>query len=150
TFATWTLGAPDVVTAVATPAPTGVNGSLAIALGTPSGATASLHTSILADSATTAAVIGTDARVDLHSRYYLPGPMTLHQYEGPSLAWAEAEAEVEHDALHFEAAETARRIVDGERGSPLRPWADTVSTLEVMDRVRAATGLTFDDALAAR
>ncbi|NHA67739.1 Gfo/Idh/MocA family protein, partial [Phycicoccus flavus] len=77
TFATWTLGAPDVVTAVATPAPTGVNGSLAIALGTPSGATASLHTSILADSATTAAVIGTDARVDLHSRYYLPGPMTL-------------------------------------------------------------------------
>lgn len=148
TFATWVLGEPDTVVAVATPAPSGVNGSLAVALSTPDGATACLHTSILADSATTAAVIGTEGRIDLGTRYYLPGPMTLHQRGGPSLSWSEPM--VEHDALHFEAAEVARRIVAGETGSPLRPWADTVATLAVMDRVRAATGLTFDEAVAAR
>jgi predicted dehydrogenase len=148
TFATWTLGAPDAVAAVATAAPNGINGQLAIALGTPAGATASLHTSILADSATRASVIGTEGRVDLGSRYYLPGPMTLHQRGGPSLSWSEPM--VEHDALHFEAAEVARRIVSGETGSPLRPWADTVATLEVMDRVREATGLDFRQARAAR
>jgi predicted dehydrogenase len=148
TFATWTLGAPDAVAAVATAAPNGINGQIAIALSTPSGATASLHTSILADSATTASVIGTEGRVDLGTRYYLPGPMTLHQRRGPSLAWEEPK--VEHDALHFEAAEVARRVHAGEPGSPLRPWADTIGTLEVMDRIREATGLHFSEALAAR
>lgn len=144
TFATWALGAPDAVTAVATPAPNGINGQLAIALATPSGGTASLHTTILADTATTASVIGTEGRLDLGTRYYLPGPMTLHQRRGPSLSWAEPM--VEHDALHFEAAEVARRVTAGETGSPLRPWADTVTTLEVMDRARSATGLDFDEA----
>lgn len=148
TFATWTLGPPDAVTAVATPAPHGINGQLAIALGTSAGATASLHTSILADSATTASVIGTEGRIDLGSRFYLPGPMTLHQRRGPSLSWVEPMAE--HDALHFEAAEVAHRVTAGDTGSPLRPWADTVATMEVMDRIRAATGLDFDEARADR
>ncbi len=148
TFATWTLGAPNAVAAVATAAPNGINGQLAIALGFPAGATASLHTSILADSATTASVIGTEGRMDLGTRYYLPGPMTLHQRGGPSLSWSEPM--VEHDALHFEAAEVARRVAAGETGSPLRPWADTIGTLEVMDQVREATGLHFNEALAAR
>ena len=147
TFATWALGAPDAVTAVATPAGP-VNGQLAIALRTAAGGTAALHTSIRADSATTAAVIGTEGRVDLGSRFYLPGPMTLHQRQGPTLTWSEPK--VEHEALHFEAAEAASRITASETGSPLRPWTDTVLTLEVMDRVRAATGLDFDAARAAR
>ncbi len=148
TFATWVLGDPDEVTAVATPGPEGVNGQLAVALRTASGAIGSLHTSILADTATTANVVGTEGRIDLGTRYYLPGPMTLHQRSGPTLSWSEPM--VEHAALHFEAAEVARRITAGETGSPLRPWADTVATLELMDRVRAATGLDFEEARAVR
>ncbi len=148
TFATWVLGPVDTVAAVATPAPNGINGQLAIALGTRAGGAASLYTSMLADSATTANIIGTEGRIDIDSRFYLPGPMTLHQRGGPSLSWSEPM--VEHDALHFEAAEAARRIVHGETGSPLRPWEDTVATLAVMDRVRAATGLDFAEARAAR
>ena len=148
TFATWTLGAPDMVSAVATPAPNGINGQLAIALGTPGGGSAALHTTILADTATTASIIGTEGRLDLGTRFYLPGPMTLHQRGGPSLSWVEPM--VEHDALHFEAAEVAYRVAAGETGSPLRPWTDTVGTLEVMDRVRAATGLDFEQARAHR
>ncbi len=148
TFATWILGAPDAVTAVATPAPNGINGQLAIALRTPVGAIASLHTTILADSATTASVIGTEGRIDLGTRFYLPGPMTVHQRGGPSLSWDEPM--VEHDALHFEAAEVARRVAAGETGSPLRPWAETVGTMEVMDQVRATTKLDFAMARAHR
>ena len=148
TLATWALGAPDAVTAVATPAPNGINGQLAIALRTPSGATAALHTSILADSATTASIIGTEARIDLGTRFYLPGPMSVHQRHGPTLTWAEPM--VEHDALHFEAAEVARRVAAGETGSPLRPWADTVATMQLLDEIRACTGLDFAEALTER
>ncbi|MEO5981496.1 MAG: Gfo/Idh/MocA family oxidoreductase [Pedococcus sp.] len=148
TFATWVLGPVDTVTAVATPAPNGMNGQLSIALSTKAGGTASLYTSMLADSATTGSIIGTEGRIDLGTRFYLPGPMTLHQRGGPSLSWSEPM--VEHEALHYEAAEVARRITAGETGSPLRPWAATVATLDVMDRVRVATGLDFAEARAAR
>lgn len=148
TLATWTLGAPDAVVAVAKPAPTGVNGQLAIAMSTPAGGTASLHTKILADSTTTREHHRHRGRVEPQRRYYLPGRMTVHQRSGQPQSWVEPM--VEHDALHFEAAELARRIAAGESGSPLRPWADTVGTLEVMDRVRVATGLDFAEARAHR
>ncbi len=148
TLATWALGAPDVVTAVATPAPNGINGQLSIALGTPAGGTASLQCTILADTPETASIAGTDGRVDLARRFYRPGPFTVHLRSGEVLEWDEPR--VDHDGLHFEAAEVARRIAAGENGSPLRPWSETVATLEVMDRVRAATGLHFDEARAAR
>ena len=148
TFATWVLGPPDAVVAVATPAASGVHGQLAIALRTATGGTASLHTTMLADSATTASIVGTEGRIDLGSRYYLPGPFTLHRRGAEALHWEEPR--VEHDALHFEAAEVARRITAGDLGSPLRPWADTVTTLELMDRVREATGIDFSAAVLAR
>ncbi len=148
TLATWALGAPSAVAAVATPAPNGINGQLSIALGTPAGATAALQCSILADTTEAACIAGTDGRVDLGRFFYRPGPLSVHLRSGESLHWDEPA--VGHDALHFEAAEVARRVSAGETGSPWRPWADTVATLEVMDRVRAATGLDFAEARAAR
>ncbi len=148
TLATWALGVPDTVTAVATPAPNGVNGQLSIALSTPAGSTASLQCTVLADTPVTASIAGTDGRIDIARYYYRPGPFSVHLRSGEELAWDEPR--VDHDGLHFEAAEVARRITAGETGSPLRPWADTVATLEVMDRVRAATGLDFAEARAAR
>ena len=68
--------------------------------------------------------------------------------DGQVLEWDEPA--VAHGALHFEAAEVARRITAGETGSPLRPWSETVATLQVMDRVRDAVGLDFAEARAAR
>ena len=148
TLATWALGAPDAVAAVATPAPNGVNGQLSIALATPSGSTASLQCTILADTPVTASIAGTDGRIDIERFYYRPGPLAVHLRSGEELRWDEPR--VDHDGLHFEAAEVARRITAGETGSPLRPWAETVATLDVMDRVRAETGLDFEEARAAR
>lgn len=148
TLATWALGAPDAVAAVATPAPNGVNGQLSIALGTAAGATAALQCSVLTDTTESACIAGTDGRVDIGRFFYRPGPFTVHLRSGASLHWDEPA--VAHDALHFEAAEVARRVTAGETGSPWRPWSDTVATLDVMDRVRAATGLDFAEARAAR
>ena len=53
-------------------------------------------------------------------------------------------------ARPFGGAGAARRITAGETGSPLRPWSETVATLQVMDRVRDAVGLDFAEARAAR
>ena len=37
----------------------------------------------------------------------------------------------------------ARRIAAGETGTPLRPLADSVATLRVVDEVRRQIGVTF-------
>jgi hypothetical protein len=68
--------------------------------------------------------------------------------DGVDLTWDEPR--VDHAGLHFEAAEVARRVTAGETGSPLRPWADTLATLDVMDRLRAEAGVDFPEARAAR
>ena len=148
TLATWALGAPDQVAAVATPAPNGINGQLSVALGTPAGGTAALQCTILADTTEAACIAGPDGRIDIGRFFYRPGPFTVRLRSGEELHWDEPA--VDHDALHFEAAEVARRVTAGETGSPLRPWAETVATLDVMDRVRAATGLDFAEAVRSR
>jgi hypothetical protein len=45
--------------------------------------------------------------------------------------------------LAYEAAETARRIVAGEKSTPYRPMTDTVSTMEIIDEVRRQIGVVF-------
>ena len=54
------------------------------------------------------------------------------RYEEPAVA---------HDALHFEAAEVARCIADGRLESPLRPLADSITTLRAMDEIRRQCGI---------
>jgi hypothetical protein len=57
---------------------------------------------------------------------------------GPSLRYDEEP--IAHEALHFQAAEVARRISAGETGSRLRPLAASITTLEVLDAIEAAAG----------
>ncbi|WP_433447198.1 Gfo/Idh/MocA family oxidoreductase [Streptomyces sp. CA-142005] len=60
---------------------------------------------------------------------------------GTPLAYTEPRTA--HDALHFEAAEAARCITTGQLQSPLRTLADSITTLRVMDDIRALCGITF-------
>lgn len=148
TLATWVLGAPASVSAAGTPAASGVNGQVG-ALLSGSDAVAALHFSCLGETPTTAAISGAQAVVELDRIWYQPGGFTLRDVTGQgTLRWEEPA--VAHVGLHFEAAEVARRINAGETGSPLRPFADTIATLEVMDRIREAVGFDFSAAIAAR
>ncbi len=147
TFATWVLGTPDTVQATGSPASNGVNGQLG-ALLTTRDAVAAIHCSILGETPTTATIGGTEAVLELDRIFYRPGGFTLRDAAGGRLRWEEPE--VAHGALHFEAAEVARRVADGETVSPLRPFEDTVATLAVMDRIREDVGIDFAEAVAAR
>jgi len=67
----------------------------------------------------------------------------LTSVDGEVLSWNEPA--VSHDALHFEAAEVARRISAGETGSPLRTIADSIATMAIIDEMRAQIGIVFDE-----
>jgi hypothetical protein len=136
------LGAPDQVLAAGQPHPAGVNGQAAVILSDPRGNQAVLHTTLFSDTPTTAAIAGTEATLTLPGPFYQPGDLLLTSADGDrQLTFTEPRTA--HDALHFEAAEVARRITAGQLESPIRPLADSITTLEVMDEIRRQIGVAF-------
>jgi hypothetical protein len=96
-----------------------------------------LHTTLLSDTPTTAVVAGSDATLVIDGPFYQPGGFTLSPHDGgPTLRYDEEP--VAHEALHFQAAEVARRIAANETGSPLRPLTASIATLDVLDAIEAA------------
>jgi predicted dehydrogenase len=139
-LATWVLGAATEVASVATIAPahlspSGVDGQVAAALRTEAAGVASLTASILGDLPTTASVVGSRGSLVMDRYFYRPGGFTLLAHDARVLRYDEAR--VDHAALFWQAAETARRITAGETFSPLRTPADTIVTLQLMDAIRA-------------
>lgn len=143
-LATWALGAPSQVSAVGTFAPDGLNVQAGITLRTARDQLAVLHTTQLGNTPTTATIQGSTATLELGGPFYQPGGLRLRGTDGTVLCWEEGA--VSHAALHFQAAEVARRIAGGETGSPLRPLDDTVTTMAVMDEVRRQLGIVYAEA----
>jgi predicted dehydrogenase len=141
-LATWVLGAPERVLAAGQPHPAGVNGQAAAVLTDARGNQAVLHTTLFSDTPTTATIAGTRATLTLPGPFYQPGDLLLTSAEGDRrLAFGEPRAA--HDALHFEAAEAARCVAAGRLESPLRPLADSLVMLQVMDEIRRQLGARF-------
>jgi predicted dehydrogenase len=141
-LATWVLGAPERVLAAGQPHPAGVNGQAAVVLADARGNQAVLHTTLLSDTPTSAAIAGTSATLTLPGPFYQPGDLVLTS-AGGDRQLTFTEPRTAHDALHFEAAEVARRIAEGRLESPTRPLAESILTLEVMDEIRRQIGITF-------
>ena len=141
-FATWVLGPPARVQASGLAHPAGVNGQAAAILCDADGNQAVVHTTLFSDTPTTATIAGTLATLTLDGPFYQPGGFVLRSAGGEhALTWREEPAA--HDALHFEAAEVARCIAGGRLESPLRPLADSVATMRVMDEIRRQIGIVF-------
>lgn len=141
-LATWVLGAPDSVQASGQPHPAGVNGQLGAVLTNTRGDQAVLHTTLFSDTPTTATIAGTLGTLTLPGPFYQPGDIVLTQ-SGGGASHTYTEPPVAHDGLHFEAAEVARCIADGLPQTPVRPLADSLTTLRVMDEIRRQCGIAF-------
>jgi predicted dehydrogenase len=132
-FASMVLGTPNRVITLSTPAFTGVDGQTSILLGYPSGAQSVINCTSSAVSPTKAAIVGTDARIEIGQRWYgqtafdfIPRGGEPRRYEAgvPS-------------GLRFEADEVARCLSEGLLESPLMPLDETVSIMDTMDEVLA-------------
>ncbi|GAA1743334.1 Gfo/Idh/MocA family oxidoreductase [Nostocoides vanveenii] len=139
-IAMWALGDPISVTAYGAPAPNGVNGQLAIAMQGERGGVGALHTSIVGETPTTATFAGLNHTVVVDGPFYQPGGFTLTTRSGERLRYDEPKAAHE-GGLHFQAAAVARHLAVGETASPIRPLADSIRLLRVMDTIRAQVGI---------
>jgi predicted dehydrogenase len=133
-FASMLLGTPTEIKAVIQPAFTGVDGQVAMAFGYASGAQAVLHCTSAAKSPTWAAIVGTEARIEVEGTFYAPSRFKLITRAGEVTEYREPH---EGHGLRHEADEAARCIGEGLLESPLMPLDETVSIMATMDAVLA-------------
>jgi predicted dehydrogenase len=142
-LANWVLGEPEQVLAIGQDVPGGqVNGQASIALRHNRGAQSTISTTMMGDTPTQAVLAGTQATLVVEGPFYTPGDLTLVSAgKGSTLRWNEPP--IGHEALHVTAVEAAQCIAAGETETPLRPLADSVTTLRIIDEVRRQIGVTF-------
>jgi predicted dehydrogenase len=138
-FASMVLGRPDRIMSMSVPACTGVDAQTSMLFGYERGAHAVLTCTLRGKSPTRASIVGTDARIEVEGDFYAPTNVTLVPRNGdPKLV----ESVHEGRGLRHQADEVARRLAAGDLESPLMPLDETISIMEMMDRVREQAGST--------
>ena len=141
TFAQLFLGEPSTVRAAASLSEAGVDLDVALALGYPTGAVASLTTTMTAVSPRSASIATDLGRMDIEAPFHHPTRVT---WTGEDEAQVRTlEAPLIGTGLAHEAHEVVRCLRNGETESPLVPLADTVATLRLIDRIRAEIGVSY-------
>jgi predicted dehydrogenase len=138
-FASFVLGAPARIQATGTLAATGVDGQVSALFDYGSGAQALVNTTLFAKTPTTAAVSGTDLRIEIPGDFYMPQPVHLLDRDGNRRSW-DANPLLRHEGFAFEIAEFARVVADGRSHSELLPPGETVAILATIDALRAQVG----------
>jgi hypothetical protein len=72
----------------------------------------------------------------------MPGHFVVRSSEGTRTS-EYREPAIGHAGLQFEVAEAARCIAAGATESPIRPLAESIATLEVMDEIRRLLGIRY-------
>lgn len=139
-FASMVLGTPSKVTAVSDPAFTGVDATTSMLMQYAGGAHAVLTATLTAAGPTTAAVVGTDARVQVDGPFYTPTGFTLTRRDGTSERFDQP---VEGRGMWCEAAEVVRCLRERRLESDVMPLDETVAIMATMDEVRRQIGLTY-------
>jgi predicted dehydrogenase len=136
-LATWVLGPAEEVVSLGTRlgrASGDVSAQIAAVMRHDEEGLSSLHTTIRGETPTVATIVGEGGVLVLDGPFYQPGGFTLRMHDGHTVR--HDEPAVGHAALHFQAADAARRITAGRTTSTHRPPADSMTTMRAMDEVR--------------
>jgi predicted dehydrogenase len=140
-FASMVLGSPSTVTAVSSPASTGVDAQTSMLLVHRGGAHAVLTTTLEARSPNRATIVGTLARIEIDPIWYRPTTFTVSALDGTIMErYDEAH---EGGGLRHQAAEVARCLADGRLESAVMPLDESLSVMKTLDEVRRQIGLVY-------
>ena len=140
-FASMVLGPPTRVTAVSAAASTGVDAQTSMLLEHADGRHAVLTTTLQARSPNRAAIVGTEARIEVDATWYAPTTFTLVSRDGTVLQrYDEAHP---GGGLRHQAAEVARCLDENRLESPVMPLGESVSVMATLDEVRRQIGLVY-------
>jgi predicted dehydrogenase len=140
-LASMVLGPPARITARATFTPTGVDAQTSALLEHEGGAHAVLTTTLLAETASSASIVGTRGRIDIDGPLYHPPSFTLVDRAGTVLERRDSPGG--GHGLWQEITEVVRCLRAGLTESPTMPLDETVSIMRTMDEIRRQIGLTY-------
>jgi predicted dehydrogenase len=140
-FASMVLGTPTRVTAASDPAFTGVDATTSAVLQHQGGAHAVVTCSLRAAGVNAAAVVGTEARIEVDPVFYSPTTMRIVGRDGSVLETFDGA--VEGSGHRFQAAEVGRCLAAGRLESDVMPLDETVAVMETLDEIRRQVGLDY-------
>lgn len=135
------LGVPSTVGAVATLAPTGVDLNCAMSLAYPGGATASLFSTLAAQTDNRCVLYGTKGKLQLLGRFHAPTGVQV-QLTGEELTQTFS-CPAPGLGYHYEAAHVQECLAQGLTESPLLPLDFSLQLMQQLDAVRQQIGLRY-------
>lgn len=139
-FARFLAGDPIEAKVSGTLGETGVDANVGGVVTFAGGALGVFHTSLDMMTSLRATVYGTLGRIDVDAPFWFPTGFTVCLTgEDP------AHVEMPNAGLAHEAAHAMARIRDGHRESDVIPLATTVSTMELLDDIRAQLGVVYPE-----
>lgn len=140
-FAVDLLGLPTSVQAHATMTSTGVDQQTSVLMGHAGGRQSVSHSAIDTPGPVRAAVLGTDARIELAPWWYNATGFIVRDAEDRVLETFSRP--VVGRGMQYEAIELERVIREGLPESPLMPAEESIAIMGVLDAVRSQIGLVF-------
>jgi predicted dehydrogenase len=139
-FARFLAGDPVDAKVSGTLGATGVDATVGGVVTYSSGALGVFHTSLDMLGSLGASVYGTLGRIDVDAPFWFPTGFTVHLTgEEP------VHVDMANQGLAHEAAHAMERIRGGHRESDVIPLATTVSTMELLDDIRAQLGVVYPE-----
>ncbi len=141
-FAWMVLGAPTAITAVGNQTVTGVDAQTSIIFQYAGGSHAVLTTTLEAEGANRATIIGTAARIEVDPVFLRPSSFSLVYPDGTTNRHEHTSVGI---GLRYEAAEVARCVRAGLPESPAMPLDESVQIMETLDEIRRQIGLIYPE-----
>jgi predicted dehydrogenase len=140
-FAFDLFGTPTDVKALSAKTATGVDRQTAILFGFDDGRQAVLHSALDTKGPNTAAILGTEGRIEVDAVWYSPTTFSVFDAEGEVIE--RFDTAVAHRGMQFQAWEFERRIREGDHSPAILPAKESVRIMETLDAVRAQIGLSY-------
>lgn len=142
-FTSFVLGAAQKISASGVLTASGVDDTVSVLLGYSSGAQAAITTTISAFTPTLASISGSSGMLTVGAPFFTPTSLTLLGSEfNPSTqaVWSDQTGIVGHEGLSYQATALAHFVDLGLTDSPVRPLAEVVSDISLIDQARHQIG----------
>ena len=138
-FASSVIGEPTSVTATGALTSTGVDARADLLMVTATGATAIASTSMVTSMPITAAILGSEGRLEVLSPFFGPSGITLTSGSIGSeetATWRDEAFDTLHEGLAYQATWFAAYVAEGRAESPVHTHEETVAVMATIDEAR--------------
>ncbi len=139
-LATMLFGYPQQVTGTASIGNTGVDEANQLQFSYADGFQAQLSSSMRYSKPITAAILGSEGRIDIHENFLCPWKISLSRHDGHHSV---KQYPFNSKGYTFQIAAAEQSLKQGALETLQMPWQDTLATMAIMDKLRQQWGIRY-------